>query len=202
MVLGAGFLRSMAALFDMDKLYGGEGVRRDERGWIVRDAQGQKVYRPVARSLWVAEIRPAHMEPACLAVVTTQHWRMAGVVIETHPWVADYPPSLMPIIPPTLVQIGPLDLDADWDDPVATAIGRLEGWPRDQVWALDGRAYTLFAGTSGSRVALEFSNPVIPSLVRLEHGLLDVARLLVAQDATGRLGTYVDGWARYTQPEQ
>lgn len=68
------------------------------------------------------------------------------------------------------------------------------------MWALDGRAYTLFAGTSVARMALEFSNPVIPSLVHLEHGLLDIARLLSAHAATSRLGAYTEGWARYTQP--
>lgn len=201
MVLDGALLRAMAALFGMDKLYGGEGVRRDERGWIVRDAQGRKVPQPVARSLWVAEIRPAHLEPACLAVIDTAQRRMAGFVIETHPWFAEYPPSIMPIVPPTMVRIGPVDVDAAWDDPLIGALGYLDSSPRDhdQALALDGRAYTLFAGDCGSQIALAFSNPVTPSLIRVEQSILQVAKLLVAHDSTGALAQYIERWTRYMQ---
>lgn len=195
MVLDDGLLQAMAAIFGMDALHGGAGVRRDERGWIVRDDHGRAVSQPVARSLWVAEIRPAHMDPACLGVVTIEERRMAGFVIETHPWVAEYPPHIMPIVPPTLVCGGPVQLDAAWDDPVVAALGRLEEWPRDDGVTLDGRSYALFMGTSHSQLALQFSNPRVPALMALEDSLMQVARLLIAHDRTGVLAPYVEQWS-------
>jgi hypothetical protein len=198
-VIRPSLLGCITAACGLEQLNTGRHVRRDERGWIMRDENNRIVDALTVQALWLAEIRPAFMDIACLAMLTTEHHRLGLFAIETHPWAAEYPPHMMPIVPPTMVCTGPIALDAEWADPVSAALRQLEGWSSDPpaCVTLDGIGYTLFAENWDAQLAIEFSNPGRPWLVVLEDALLRAARMLAAKDSKGVIAPYVDGWTPY-----
>ncbi len=192
-------LQCVIAACNLESLRSGPHVRRDERGWIMRDASGRKVSETTVRSLWITEIWPAFMPPACLAVLTlAKPDRHLGVFArKTYPQGAEHPPSTLFAEPPTLSTVGPLGVPSDWDDPVVSTLQRLDYWSSDPQFYLDGRGYTLYADTRDARMALIFSNPHTLAFQTLERAFLDAARMLATLDDTGLVDEYVQRWARY-----
>ncbi len=198
-VIDRELLRRVTTACDLESLRSGPHGRRDERGWIMRDAGGRKVGEATVRSLWITEIWPAFMPPACLAVLTLEKpdRRLGVFAHKTYSQGAEHPPSTLSAEPPTLLTAGPLEVPDDWDDPVVSTLRRLDCWSSEPRLYLDGRGYTLYADTWDARMALMFSNPHTPAFRSLEQAFLSVAGMLAARDDTGSIDDYVQHWARY-----
>jgi hypothetical protein len=120
------------------------------------------------------------------------------MAIETPPWFADYPPQTMPIVPPTLVTVGPLVLEQEWVDPLTGLLQHLGVPQSDAVLRLDGSHYTLYVETWAIALALAFGVPRTAPLIELERALLRTAGALAAKDSTGTIAEYVQHWRRHT----
>lgn len=135
------------------------------------------------RKLWVAEVRPAFMGVAGLALVADEQ-RHHGLFVVKHDQA--------------MAQIGPFDRAPTWIDPVGRMLQALDLWPDDSRVALDGVSYTSMTYASGTQGAIQFTSPATPSLGALERGLLLTAEMLVARDRSAIAAKYLRDWAAYT----
>ena len=166
---------------EVARLFGLEVLRRGRCPW--RDKSDEEA--PFILSIWRAQILPSFDPTAHLTVITCAD-RYPGLVARCQRFVGRSPSirwrkALLWLEGEAAI----IELPRD---PVPAALRRICLFEPYNRGALDGVSYKLDVDTSSAQVRLEFSNPEIRSLRRLENALWAVARE-AARDSDSELIT-------------
>ena len=145
-------------------------------------------------SFWAAQVQPAHMSASLLAVLHNEDRRHIMLVVDSGRWFAEYPPHIMPIVPPVFVVVGPAAVAAPWEDPVVRELSRVGIWSEVGIGGLDGNSYRLRSSTPTIEAAMSFLSPWSPGRRGLEVAFLEVVEHLVFLAAIGEAAGYIDLW--------
>ena len=143
---------------------------------------------------WAAQVQPAHMSASLLAVLHNEGQRYIMLVVNSGRWFAEYPPHIMPIVPPVYIVVGPAGVAASWEDPVVRELSRVGLWSEVGIGGLDGHSYRLRSRTPTIESGMAFFSPWSPGMRGLEVAFLEVVEHLVSLAAIGEAAGYIDLW--------
>lgn len=175
-IMNAWTIEIVTKALGLEDLRTGRHARRDERGL--------RVDTLIVEKLWLAEIRPAFMNPACLAFFLIDKQQFAVFAIKEEPAARLFGP-----------------IEGDWIRPIARVMQHLDVWSANGGISLDGISYSLFTETRDAQFALCFTTPHVDSLKNLGEILLRLAERVSASDTTNTASDYVNKWMAYTTLE-
>ena len=156
--------------------------------------RGSRAHGTGSRSFWAAQVQLAHTSASLLAVLHDEDRRYIMLVVNSGRWFAEYPPHIMPIVPPVFIVVGPAALAASWEDPVVRELSRVALWSELEIGGLDGNSYKLRSSSPTIEATMSFFSPWSPGMRGLELAFLEVAEHLISLADTGRVAEYIDLW--------